>query len=329
MPDASSPPSADAAPQTGPAGARAIQRVTWIGLGVNLALAGLKFAGGLLGHSQAVVADAVHSLSDLSTDVAILVGVRYWTRPADASHPHGHRRLEPMVTLGIGLLLAGVATGLLWNALATLQAQHDQPPGWIALAAALVSIAAKELLYRWTVHVGRRIRSMPLVANAWHHRSDALSSVPAALAVAGAAVGPAWSFLDHVGAVAVSLLIFQAAFKIVRPAFAKLMDAAAPEEDLERIRSLAAGVEGVRHVHGLRTRYVSCSSLAVDLHIEVDGSLTVRQGHDISELVQQRILAEGPDVLDVVVHLEPYDPSLTNGQRETMAFLRQRGGGEV
>ena len=288
---------------------RRVQRITWVGLSVNVCLSALKFVGGFLGGSQAVVADAVHSLSDMTTDVAILVAVRYWTKPADATHPHGHRRLETVVTLSIGLVLAVVATGLLWNAIVTLREQHTTRPGWIALAAALISIGSKEFLYRWTASAGRRIKSTPVIANAWHHRSDALSSIPAALAVAGAMVGPAWSFLDHLGAAAVSLFIYQAAFKIIRPALEKLMDSAAPEEKLQHIRAIAMETDGVKRVHGIRTRYVSGSSLAVDLHIEVDGAMTVRNGHEISEAVKKRLLAEDPEVADVVVHLEPYENS--------------------
>jgi cation diffusion facilitator family transporter len=283
-----------------------IQRVTWVGLFVNLGLSAVKFAGGILGNSQAVVADAVHSLSDLSTDVAILFGVHYWTKPPDPEHPHGHRQAEAVVTLSIGLLLAAVATGLLWNAVVTLREQEAASPGWIAFAAALVSIISKEILYRWTAAAGQRIRSMPLMANAWHHRTDALSSIPVVVAVAGAAVEPTWAFLDHLGAAVVSLFIYQAAFKIAWPTFGKLLDSGAPEEDLARIREIALATGGVRDIHGLRTRYLGCSSLAVDLHIEVDGDLSVSRGHDIAEEVKHRLVEEGPEVQDVIVHLEPY-----------------------
>jgi cation diffusion facilitator family transporter len=284
---------------------RQILRVTWVGLFANLGLSGLKFAGGILGGSQAVVADAVHSLSDITTDMAIILGVRYWTKPADDGHPHGHRQVEAVVTLSIGIVLAVVATGLLWNAVVNLHEKEETSPGWIAFAAALASILCKEVLYRWTAAAGRRIRSMPLVANAWHHRSDAFSSIPVVVAVAGAALEPSWAFLDHVGAAAVSLFIYQAALKIVWPTLGKLIDSGAPEEDLNRIRMLAGEVKGVKDVHGLRTRYLGCSGLAVDLHIEVDGAMTVRKGHDISEEVKRRLLEKGPEVLDVVVHLEP------------------------
>jgi len=282
------------------------RRVTWLGLGTNLALAALKLACGLLGHSQALVADAVHSLSDSSTDLAILIGVRFWCAPPDADHPHGHRRIETVVTVGIALVLAGVAVGLTWNALATLKERHSVPPSGFALAAALLAIVAKEALYRRTLAVGKRIKSSAVVANAWHHRSDALSSVPVALAVLAAQVNASWSFLDHVAAVVVALFILGAVWKIARPAMAQLVDAGAPQKDLDRIRAIALETEGVRAMHALRTRYIG-PDLGVDLHVKVDPELTVRQGHDISERVKERLLADGPDLIDVVVHLEPHE----------------------
>jgi len=286
--------------------AREVQRVTWIGLLVNVLLSALKLAGGLLGHSQAIVADAVHSLSDTTTDVAVLVGVRYWSQPPDERHPHGHQRIETLVTAGIGALLAVVAAGLAVNAVSTLAEEHVHPPGLIAFAAALVSIVSKEILYRWTVLVGRRIGSQAVVANAWHHRSDALSSIPVLLAVAGARLFPAWAFLDHLGALVVSVFILRMSFFIVRPALDELIDSGASARELERIRRIALETEGVKQVHAIRTRR-SGAALQVDLHVLVDGAMSVRRGHGISEEVQRRLLAEGPRLTDVVVHLEPYE----------------------
>lgn len=285
---------------------RKIKNVTIAGMIFNLVLSALKLIGGIIGGSQAIVADAIHSLSDMVTDVTILVGVRYWSRPADANHPHGHRRLEMMVTLAIGIILAVVAAGILRNAILTLNVKHDTSPRWIAFWAALVSIIVKEFLYQWTVRVGKNIKSAPLIANAWHHRSDALSSIPAALAVAGAAINPNWAFLDHVGAIVVSIFLFYAALKIVLPAFDRLIDRGAPEADVEKIRAMAQNTDGVMSVHNIRTRYVGGTSLAVDLHIKVDKDITVKEGHDISEKVKEVLLEGGPDVVDVVVHMEPY-----------------------
>lgn len=279
-------------------------RVTWIGLGVNVALTAAKFAGGLIGHSQAVVADAVHTFSDLSTDVALLVGAHYWSAPADATHPHGHRRIETLVTVFIAAVLAVVACGLIYNAVATIRTPHPAPPQWIAFFPAAISIGVKEWLYQWTAAVGRRIRSSAMVANAWHHRSDALGAVPAALAVLGARLLPSWAFLDHVGAIVVSVVILWAAWGLSRPALKELMDASAPEKARRRIEEIALATEGVTTAHAIRTRYVG-SALAVDLHITVDPSVSVGRGHEISEAVTERLMRQGPEVVDVVVHLEP------------------------
>jgi len=289
---------------------RQARRVTWAGLVVNLLLAAFKFVCGLMGASQALVADSVHSLSDCSTDLAILIGVRYWCAPADADHPHGHRKIETVITVVISLVLTTVAVGLAYKSLVTMRNQHAAVPGWTALAAALVSIAVKEAVYRRTMAAGRRIRSSAVIANAWHHRSDALSSVPVALAVIGARINPDWVFLDHVGAVVVAVFILGAAWRTGLPALKHLVDAGAPAKDLEQIIGIALGVESVRHVHAVRTRYVG-SRLAVDLHVKVDGNLTVREGHEISETVKEELLAKGPDLVDVVVHLEPYDKDRT------------------
>jgi cation diffusion facilitator family transporter len=158
--------------------AREVRRVTLWGLVVNLGLSAAKFIFGIVGASQALVADGVHSLSDLVTDVAVLVGAGFWSAPADAEHPHGHGRIETLITSAIGIVLGGVGVGLGYRALLSLHEAHASQPGWSAFVVACLSIVAKEFLYRWTVHVGKRVKSSAAVANAWHHRSDALSSVP-------------------------------------------------------------------------------------------------------------------------------------------------------
>ncbi|MCR3884273.1 cation diffusion facilitator family transporter [Methanotrichaceae archaeon M04Ac] len=285
---------------------KVVRQVTLAGLAINLALSAVKFAAGILGNSQAVVADAVHSLSDTATDVAVLVGVKFWSKPPDGCHPHGHQRIEFLVTIFIGLLLAAVALGLVYNALVTLQVPHRSPPGLIAFFAALLSIFSKELLYRWTISVGREIKSTALIANAWHHRSDGLSSVPTAAAVAGAALVPGLAFLDHLGAIVVSMFILQAAWKIVRPSVEQLVDRGAPEEICRGIEQLAATTPGVRAVHAIRTRHIG-SGIEVDLHVLVDPEISVEEGHRISEEVERRLVEYVSDVVDVVVHLEPYN----------------------
>ena len=282
-----------------------VKRVTWVGLAANLLLAGVKLAAGLLGGSQAVVADAVHSLSDCVTDLAILIGVRYWSRPPDAEHPYGHRRIETLVTAFVGLALAGVAVGLAWEAVDALIVGGHEAPGPIALGAAVLSIALKEVLYHWTKAAGVRVRSSALKANAWHHRSDALSSIPAALAVGAALIDPSLAFLDSVGAIAVAAFILFAAWKIVAPALDQLIDRGASPEVAAEIARIASTVPGVREVHGIRTRH-SGLGLHVDLHALVEDELTVQQAHDIATAVKDRLIEQGPDVLDVVVHVEPF-----------------------
>lgn len=283
-----------------------IRRVTWIGLLVNIILTAGKLVAGVVGQSQAVVADGIHSLSDGVTDVAVIVGSYFWGKPPDDCHPYGHKRLETVVTIFIGFVLFAAGIGIGWNAIVTLHENPPCPPGWIAAAAAAASIVCKEGLYRWTVYAGRRIGSLSLKANAWHHRIDALSSIPALLAVGGAILFPEWNFLDRVGAIVVSLFIFQAALKIVLQGVQELMDAGAPRKIAEEIKDIACQHSEVYQVHGVRTRYTG-NKLHVDLHVVVDGSLTVSQGHDIAEAVQQSILQKGPGVMDVVVHIEPLE----------------------
>jgi len=294
-----------------PAMSAKVRGVTLWGLAANLALSAVKFVVGVLSASQALVADAVHSLSDCVTDIAVLVGVSYWAAPADEQHPYGHARIETIVTALIGIVLAMVGIGIGYNSIAGINEKDMVRPGWIALAAACLSIVAKEALYQWTVYVGRRARSSALLANAWHHRSDALSSVPVAVAVLGTRIWPAWGMLDHVAAVIVCMLIMHAAWKIAWPALRQLSDVGAAAEQRRTILKVALETEGVLSVHALRTRYLG-PGLQIDLHVLVDPQLTVREGHDIAGAVKRRLLAEGPEVLDVLVHVEPFPDDHAN-----------------
>ncbi|NIA14803.1 MAG: cation diffusion facilitator family transporter [Nitrospiraceae bacterium] len=292
-------------PDTG-ANARTLRRVTVWGLAANLCLAAIKFVFGIVGASQALVADAVHSLSDSTTDLAILIGAPYWSAPADSNHPYGHGRIETMVTLAIGAALAAVGVGLGYNAVATLKTPDLGPPGWSAFAAACLSIIVKEGLYRWTAAAAARIHSSAMAANAWHHRSDAFSSVPVAIAVIAARIAPDWSFLDHVAALIVSLLILQAAWKIAWPTLNELADRGADAQERKRLTALALETPGVHAVHALRARHIG-AGLQVDLHVLVEPDLTVREGHDIAGAVRRRLTDLEPTIYDVLVHIEPHD----------------------
>ncbi len=290
-----------------------VRKVTWVGLLTNICLAAIKFSAGYFGRSQALIADAIHSLTDTTTDIAVIAGSHYWSLPPDESHPYGHRRLETLVTAFIGLMLAAAGIGIGWEAISTLHQQHASPPGWIALYAAMASIITKEILYRWTAAVGKKIKSPALAANAWHHRTDAISSLPVLIAVGGALLFPSWSFLDRVGAVVVSIFILHAATKIIWPAVSELVDAGAPEEIQKKIAKIVCNTSGVREVHAVRSRYVS-SSIQIDMHIVVDGSISVREGHEIADKVENSIISGLPEVVDVVVHVDPSEDSLDNSR---------------
>ncbi len=285
---------------------RKVRQVTWIGLLINLFLAIVKFIAGTMGSSQAVVADAVHSLSDMATDIAVLWGVGVWMAPADEDHPYGHWRIESIVTVVIGMTLVAVALGIAYQALTTIREPHLRQPGWIAITGVLLSIALKESLFRWTIHIGRSSNSTALVANAWHHRSDAFSSIPALIAVVAAIVNPAWAFIDHVGALLVALIILKVSWDILAPAFSILTDRGATRRDRDKIMAIAGGIAGVSHVHAVRTRRYG-DGFHVDLHVQVDGEMSVRGGHAICGAVKRALLEDGPGILDVVVHLEPDD----------------------
>jgi cation diffusion facilitator family transporter len=283
-----------------------VRRLTSWGLATNIFLSMLKLAAGFWSSSQAVIADGVHSLSDCITDSAILVGVRYWSEPPDTQHPYGHRRIETLVTIFIGFVLAIAALGMMYDAILSFDEPPSGPPGIIALAVALFSILAKEGLYRWTKSVGTRIKSSALIANAWHQRSDALSSIPVAIAVAAARINPDLHFLDGVGALLVCLFILYAAWNIIAPGIGQLVDRGATNTEVEIIQRLVLDQENVLGVHKVRTRY-SGLGLQVDLHVQVEGSMSVHDGHEVAGMVKAALLTKAQNVVDVVVHIEPHD----------------------
>jgi cation diffusion facilitator family transporter len=281
-----------------------LRSVTWAGFWTNIALSVFKIFAGLTGHSQAMVADGIHSASDTITDLAVIIGSYFWSKPPDRAHPYGHKRLETLVTIFIGLVLMVAGGAIGWDAIFSITKEQGPPPSLLALSAAAISIVVKEVLYRWTKQIGRRIKSMAMVANAWHHRLDVFSSIPALIAVGAAIVFPEWHFLDKAGAIFVSALIFHAALKIILNGLKEVSDAGAPEEICNEIMNLAFRHPLVRQVHGIRTRYMG-NSIQVDLHLVLDGNMTVFEGHGVAEGIKQNILENGPDVIDVEIHIEP------------------------
>ena len=285
---------------------RQVRQITWIGLILNILLTALKFTAGVLGHSQAIVADAVHSVSDFGTDLVLLIGIRAWSKPRDRQHPFGHERIETMIALFMGIFLALVGVWIVQDSLRGIEQAHLRQPGLIALIAAGISIVSKEAMYHWTRYVGRKTSSMALLANAWHHRSDALSSVPAGLAVLGAILlGPKWAFLDHIGALVVCIFLFHASYKIITPAVAELLDTVPESHVPKELVQIIAQTPGVLLVHNVRVRSAGARVLT-DAHIEVDADISVTAGHNIAEQVKQRVLAQLPEVAEITIHVEPF-----------------------
>ncbi len=285
---------------------RAGRRVTWLGAGANAALIALKLTAGILGHSQALVADAVHSLSDFFTDAVVLFGLHFGRKPADAGHPHGHGRIETAAAVIIGVSLIAVAFYLGQQAVLDIYHHTENHPNLLAVVGAAASIVVKEALYHYTVFVGRRIRSPAVVANAWHHRSDALSSIAVLLGVTAALVEPRWHILDAVAAAMVSLFIARVGVKVGWAALRELVDTAPDEAVVERIVGFVRGVEGVRDAHDVRVRTVG-GLLHVQVHVVVAGDLTVREGHRIADEVTARLERCDEPIGDVTVHVDPGD----------------------
>ncbi|MDP8256502.1 MAG: cation diffusion facilitator family transporter [Candidatus Alcyoniella australis] len=279
----------------------AASRVTWVGLLANLLLAGFKFAAGLLGNSAALVADAAHSLSDLASDVVVLIGLRIAARPKDLSHPYGHGKVETAAALSVGALVCLAGLGIMFDATHKLYDGTRSHPLPIVLVAAGTSIVVKELLYRWTVAVGRRTRHSLLIANAWHHRSDALSSVAVLIGAGGAMLGV--PYLDLLAALAVSVFVVRAGVTIGWDALRDLLDTAVDTKLRKRIGEIICDTPGVISCHRLRTRKVG-EAVFVDVHIEVRDELSILEAHKIADRAELRLLGDLP-VDDVIVHVEP------------------------
>lgn len=286
-----------------------IYKVTLVGSVGNLALLIFKLIAGVLGHSSAMIADAVHSLSDFVTDIVVLIFVRISVKPQDASHDYGHGKFETIATFLVGLALMMAAVGIIvpgvqklilwWNG-AELAA-----PGWIALWAALVSIAVKELLYQMTVRKGKALNSQLMVANAWHHRSDALSSVGAAIGIGGAIwLGQRWTMLDPLASVVVGLMLVKVAWELLKTSMAELTEGSLSEETEQEIIKLICSVPNVQEPHNLRTRRIG-NHIAIEAHIRMDGNLSLNEAHEQATAVERKLKARFGSSTYVSIHMEP------------------------
>jgi cation diffusion facilitator family transporter len=294
------------APDSKITSARAGRTVTLMGALVNGLLILLKFTAGIFGQSQALIADAVHSVSDLFTDAVVLVGLRIGQKAPDEEHQFGHARIETLASAIVGLALIATALYLGIEASLNIYNHTEYHPTGLALVGAGISIAIKEALYHYTVHTGRRINSQLIVANAWHHRSDAFSSVAVLLGVAGALINPSWHILDSFAALLVSFFIIKIGLDILMNSLREFTDTAPHQEILKRISNCIRSVEGVFDMHDLRVR-TSGGLYQMETHIVVDGQLTVTEGHGIAKIVE-RCLVEEIDNLDrAIIHVDPIE----------------------
>jgi len=281
-----------------------IMQVTLWSLVLNVLISIIKFVLGFFGNSQAVVADAAHSFSDTSTDLVILLGVKYWTAPPDRNHPFGHQKIESFVTIIIGLILLAAAGGIGYHAIATITEKQIHSIKMFTILGPVISIILKEMLFRKTYKVGIKTNSSAVKANAWHHRTDALSSVPVLIAVAATLIDPRLIILDHIGAVIVAAFIAKVAFEIIFNNINELVDTGITDDEYQHISEVISRIECVKGFHKMRSRKLG-SSIYLDLHLEVDGNLSVSEGHDITEDVQKALISSNPKIIDVMVHLEP------------------------
>lgn len=282
-----------------------VRIVTLVGMALNILVATLKGIGGILFNSQALLADAIHSVTDLVTDFAVIFGVKFWTKPPDETHPYGHGKIETIITSFIAIALGLVAFGLCIDAIKSLRLPTPEKPGAITFWIALFSIGSKEILFRWTIFTAKKIGSPGLAANGWHHRSDAISSIPVALVISITQFFPKLGFLDAVGALLVAAFILHAAYSIIKPALLELTDGGG-EEIAKSIKQVALKHKNVVEVHNARARRLG-SGYQADIHIWVDGNLSVREGHKIAHEVKNDIFLKfkGLGITDIIVHVEP------------------------
>ena len=286
-----------------------IYKVTLIGSIVNVVLLIFKFAAGILGHSAAMIADAVHSLSDFITDIIVLVFVHISNKPKDKSHDYGHGKYETLALTIIGLALLSVAIGIVYSGVMHIIAWSNgetlNSPGMLALWAALLSIVLKEGVYRYSMIKARQLQSQAVEANAWHHRSDALSSIGTAVGIGGAIfLGQRWAVLDPIASIIVGLFIIKVAVELLRNGIGDLMEQSLPDGIEQEILDAVAALPDVVEPHDLRTRRIG-NHYAIELHILMDGDITLNEAHDKASEVEQLLRDRYGEKTHVAVHVEP------------------------
>ncbi len=286
-----------------------IYKVTLIGSAVNALLIVAKFVAGIAGRSSAMIADAIHSLSDFATDIVVLVFVRLAGRPKDSNHTYGHGKFETLATLIIGVALAAVGTGVLVNGINlvidSVNGRELPRPTMLALAVAVLSILLKEGIYRYTVSKGKRLESQSVIANAWHHRSDAVSSIGTLVGISGAMfLGDKWRILDPLAAIVVSFFIIKVGWDISRPCIDELLEKSLPKETIGEIARIITSVDGICELHNLRTRRIG-NNIAIEAHVRMDGDMSLRKAHALASEAEDRLKTRFGPATHVGLHMEP------------------------
>jgi len=286
-----------------------IYKVTLVGSASNVALLTFKFIAGVMGHSSAMIADAVHSLSDFITDVVVLAFVHVSAKPQDADHDYGHGKYETFASFIIGLALMAAATGIIVSGVAKLivwaGGKELAAPGWLALAAAIISIIVKEVLYQYTARRGKHLDSQALVANAWHHRSDALSSIGTAVGIGGAILlGNRWTVLDPLASVVVGLMLVKVSVGLLRSSVGELTESSLSSDIEKEIENIICSFPDVQEPHNLRTRRIG-NRFAIEAHVRMDGNLPLIAAHDRATAIEEALRKRFGRQTHVTIHMEP------------------------
>lgn len=286
-----------------------IYKVTLLGSAGNVALLTFKFIAGIMGHSSAMIADAVHSLSDFVTDVVVLVFVSISAKPQDQSHDYGHGKFETIATFLIGLALVAAATGIIVSSGTKIVVwwggDELDAPGWIAFWAALLSITVKEILYQYTVRKGRELDSQAMIANAWHHRSDALSSIGAAIGIGGAIwLGQHWTVLDPLASIIVGLMLVKVAWDLLKMSIGELTECSLPDDVEQEIIEIIQSFADVQEPHNLRTRRIG-NRVAIEAHVRMDGHLPLQDVHERATTIERKLKERFGQKTHVTLHMEP------------------------
>ena len=286
-----------------------IYKVTLVGSAGNVALLTFKFIAGVMGHSSAMIADAVHSLSDFITDVIVLAFVHVSAKPQDKDHDYGHGKYETFASFIIGLALIAAATGIIVSGVAKVidwaGGKELEAPGWLALAAAIISILVKEILFRYTAIRGKSLDSQALVANAWHHRSDALSSIGTAVGIGGAILlGNRWTVLDPLASVVVGFILVKVSVNLLRSSIGELTESSLSSEIEKEIEEIICSFPDVSEPHNLRTRRIG-NRFAIEVHVRMDGNTTLTAAHNRATAIEQRIRQRFGKQTHISIHMEP------------------------